>query len=40
MKIPNTVSHFGQIDSAHVEVRGICEGCVSKNQASQEQATP
>ena len=30
LEIPNTVSHFGEVASTHVEVRGICNRCAKE----------
>ncbi len=35
LKIPDSVNDFGQIVSAHVEVRGICERCAKNSSARQ-----
>jgi Fur family peroxide stress response transcriptional regulator len=35
LKIPDTVKEFGQVVSAHVEVRGICEPCAKNSPGSQ-----
>ena len=35
LKIPDTVNQFGQVVSAHVEVRGICGRCAKKSPGSQ-----
>lgn len=35
LKIPDTVNHFGQVVSAHVEVRGVCGRCAKESPASQ-----
>ena len=35
LKIPTSVNHFGQVVSAHVEVRGICERCARESPTSQ-----
>jgi len=35
LKIPDTVNHFGQVVSTHVEVRGICDRCAEESPWSQ-----
>lgn len=35
LRLPDTVSQFGQVVSAHVEVRGVCERCASEPSESQ-----
>lgn len=35
LQIPETVKHFGQVVSARVEVRGICERCSKELPGSQ-----
>ena len=35
LKIPDTVNDFGQVVSAHVEVRGICDRCAQQSLGSQ-----
>jgi Fur family peroxide stress response transcriptional regulator len=34
LEIPDTVNQFGQVVSAHVEIRGICERCVKESRGS------
>jgi Fur family peroxide stress response transcriptional regulator len=34
LEIPDTVNQFGQVVSAHVEIRGICERCVKELRGS------
>jgi Fur family peroxide stress response transcriptional regulator len=34
LKIPDTVNHFGQVVSTHVEVRGICDRCAKESSAA------
>lgn len=34
LKIPDTVNRFGQVVSAHVEVRGICDHCARQPSSS------
>lgn len=40
LRIPDTVHGFGQVASAHVEVRGVCARCASElAEASMSEAT-
>ena len=36
LKIPRTVSQFGQVVSTHVEVRGICDRCAKESSERSE----
>jgi Fur family peroxide stress response transcriptional regulator len=38
LKVPDTVAHFGQVLSARVEVRGICDGC-AKDESVRRKPT-
>lgn len=43
LKIPNEVTHFGQVVSTHVEVRGICDRCAKESPGalpSKEHKSP
>ena len=35
LRIPKTVNHLGRVDSAHVEVRGICDRCTNESPGSE-----
>ena len=34
LSVPDAVNRFGQVVSAHVEVRGICDSCAKESHAS------
>ncbi|MEJ2186557.1 MAG: transcriptional repressor [Gemmatimonadota bacterium] len=37
LRIPRSVDRFGQVESAHVEVRGLCAGCANNDSEDRRE---
>ncbi|MBN1818805.1 MAG: transcriptional repressor [Sedimentisphaerales bacterium] len=40
LKIPPTARSFGRVETAHVEVRGVCLDCINKGKSKSKTANP
>jgi Fur family transcriptional regulator, peroxide stress response regulator len=40
LPMPNTVKEFGDVVTAHVEVRGVCAGCMKRSEQVDDKLKP